>query len=56
MLVVGSSGRGGVENAGAYRLIPVRLFDGTPTTYRDKTGTADGGEAARNDPMRSTTA
>jgi hypothetical protein len=51
MVCVGTSGRGGVDEAQAYRLVPVRMVAGTPTTYRDKTGTSDGAEAARNDPM-----
>jgi len=34
----------------AYRLIPVRAFDGKPTSYSEKTGTADAAEAARSDP------
>jgi len=42
----------GLSNHGAkaYRLCPLRVFNGTPTNYRDKTGTAEGAEAARNDP------
>jgi hypothetical protein len=42
----------GLSNHGAkaYRLCPLRVFYGTPTNYRDKTGTAEGAEAARNDP------
>ena len=31
--------------------MPVRLFNGAPTSYGDKTGTADAAETARNDPM-----
>jgi hypothetical protein len=34
----------------AYRLLPERLFRGTPTTYGTRTGTAETAEAARNDP------
>jgi hypothetical protein len=49
MVVVGTGGNGGVQQAEAYRLTPVLLFKGTPTTYREKTGTEDGAEAARND-------
>jgi hypothetical protein len=30
--------------------VPVACLHGTPTNYRDKTGTAEGAEAARNDP------
>jgi hypothetical protein len=42
----------GLSNHGAkaYRLCPLRIFSGTPANYRDKTGTAEGAEAARNDP------
>jgi hypothetical protein len=50
MVVVGTGGNGGVQQAEAYRLTPVSLFNGTPTTYREKTCTEDGAEAARNDP------
>lgn len=41
----------GVTNGGheAYRLLPPELFEGTPTTYNQKTN-HDGGETARNDP------
>jgi len=28
----------------------LRIFSGTPTNYRDKTGAAEGAAAARNDP------
>lgn len=38
------------NEARAYRLCPMRIFTGTPTTYRDKSGTAEGAKAARNDP------
>lgn len=38
------------HGASAYRLCPMRVFNGTPTTYRDKSGTAECVEAARNDP------
>ncbi len=34
----------------AYRLLPARLFNGTPTTYSAKTSTVAAAEAARNDP------
>jgi hypothetical protein len=34
----------------AYRLIPLRMFQDEPTTYRAKVD-IDGGETARNDPM-----
>ena len=41
-----------IEQTGArlYRLCPMRVFNGTPTTYRDKSGTEECAEAARNDP------
>jgi hypothetical protein len=38
------------DGARAYRLCPLRVFNGTPTTYRDKSGTSECAEAARNDP------
>ena len=41
----------GREEHEAYLLVPLRMFEGTPTTYREKTGTADAAEAARNDPL-----
>lgn len=47
---VGSSGRGGTEQAECYRLTHLKMFTGRTTTYHEKTGTADGAEAARNDP------
>ena len=34
----------------AYRLIPERMFSGTPTTYGARTGTFEMAEMARNDP------
>ena len=34
----------------AYRLIPERMFCGTPTTYAARTGTFETAETARNDP------
>jgi hypothetical protein len=49
MVNVGMSGRGGVEQAEAYRLTPKEHFAGMPTTYQEKVN-QDGGEAARNDP------
>lgn len=33
----------------AYRLIPVRAFEGKPTSYSERTGTADAAETARHD-------
>ena len=38
------------DGARAYRLCPMRIFNGTPTTYRDKSGSAERAEEARNDP------
>jgi hypothetical protein len=38
------------DGARAYRLCPLRVFNGTPTTYHDKSGTSECAEAARNDP------
>lgn len=38
------------EKCEAYRLVPLKAFTSMPTTYRDKTGTKDGAESARNDP------
>jgi hypothetical protein len=38
------------REARAYRLCQLRIFKGTTTTYRDKTGTAERAEEARNDP------
>jgi hypothetical protein len=49
MVVVGTTGNGCVEEADAYRLTPTSLFEGTPTTYREKTSTEAGADAARND-------
>jgi hypothetical protein len=51
MVTVSLSGRGGVEQAEAYNVIPMKAFTGTPTTYHEKTGEADAAEAARNDPQ-----
>ncbi len=34
----------------AYRLIPERMFSGTPTTYAARTGSFEMAETARNDP------
>jgi hypothetical protein len=50
MVTVSLSGRGGIEQAEAYRLVPLKAFDGTATTYRQKTRSAEDAEAARNDP------
>jgi len=38
------------HGARAYRLCPLRIFSGIPTTYRDKSGTSECAEVARNDP------
>jgi hypothetical protein len=40
---------GGTEHE-AYRIMPERMFNGTPTTYGTRTGTGEMAEAARNDP------
>ncbi len=45
-VAIGLSNRG----AQAYRLCPLRIFNGIPTTYPEKTGSAALAEAARNDP------
>ncbi len=44
-------GRGDVEEAEAYRLVHVKLFKGTVTTYSEKIGTEQGAEIARADPL-----
>lgn len=49
MVTVGMSGRGGVERAEAYGLVPARVFTGAATTYREKVS-IDNGDMARNDP------
>jgi hypothetical protein len=38
------------DGARAYRLCPMRIFNGTPTNYHDKSGSAERAEEARNDP------
>lgn len=50
MVTVSLSGRGGIEQAEAYRLIPLKAFTGTTMSYADKIGTAESAEAARSDP------
>jgi hypothetical protein len=50
MVTVSLSGRGGIEQAEAYQLIPLKAFLGTTMSYADKIGTAENAEAARNDP------
>ena len=49
MVTVSLSGRGGVAQAEAYQLIPLKAFSGTTMSYADKIGTAENAEAARND-------
>lgn len=39
----------GEQEFGAFKVIPIAKFTGTPTTYNEKIS-VDGGEAARNDP------
>jgi hypothetical protein len=50
----GISGSGltqsGMQEHEAYRIVPVEIFTGTKTTYREKTARAETAEAARNDP------
>jgi hypothetical protein len=43
--------RSGFKELQAYRLTAESLYVGVPTTYRARTATADGAEAARNDPL-----
>ena len=50
MVTVSLSGRGGIEQAQAYELIPLKAFNGKVMSYADKIGTAESAEAARNDP------
>jgi hypothetical protein len=50
MVTVSLSGRGGIEQAEAYQLIPLKAFNGTTMSYAEKIGTAENAEAARNDP------
>jgi hypothetical protein len=40
----------GIQEHEAYRIVPVEIFTGTRTTYREKTARAETAEAARNDP------
>lgn len=50
MVTVSGGGPGPVWEA--YRLVPLKSFPGTPTTYAAKVcGQGDHGEAARNDPL-----
>lgn len=48
-VTVGLEGRGEVNQANAYRLLPLSLFRRRPTTYAQKIQ-HDNGESARNDP------
>jgi hypothetical protein len=50
MVTVSLSGRGGIEQAEAYSLVPPKAFSGRPTTYTQRTAQAGDAEAARNDP------
>jgi len=50
MVTVSLSGRGGIAQAEAYQLIPLKLFSGITMSYTDKIRDADIAEAARNDP------
>jgi hypothetical protein len=50
MVTVSLSGRGGIEQAVAYRLIPLRAFNDVPMSYGEKIVTAENAEAARNNP------
>jgi hypothetical protein len=50
MVTVSLSGRGGIEQAQAYRLIPPKVFNGATMSYADKIRTSENTEAARNDP------
>lgn len=45
----GLTSSGGTEHE-AYRIVPERVFNGTPTTYGARTGTIETAEAARSDP------
>jgi hypothetical protein len=50
MVTVSLSGQGGIEQAEAYSLLPLKVFRGAPTTYAQKAARAEDAEAARNDP------
>jgi hypothetical protein len=50
MVTVSLSGHGGIAQAEAYHLIPLKGFAGTTMSYAEKIGDADIAEAARNDP------
>jgi hypothetical protein len=50
MVTVSLSGQGGIAQAEAYQLVPLKAFSGTPMSYADKIGAAENAEAARNDP------
>jgi hypothetical protein len=40
----------GMQEHEAYRIVPVQMFKGTPTTYKEKMSRAESAVAARNDP------
>jgi hypothetical protein len=50
MVTVSLSGQGGIDQAKAYRLIPLKAFSAATMTYAERIGTADNAEVARNDP------
>ncbi len=45
MVTVSLSGRGGIEQAEAYQLIPLEAFSGTAMSYAEKIGTAENADA-----------
>lgn len=49
-VTVGLSGCSGKEHAEAYRIVPLQLFAGPTTTYKDKVE-IENGDAARADPL-----
>jgi hypothetical protein len=48
MVTVSLSRLGGIEQAEAYRLVPLKAFSGTPTSYAETIGDADKAETARS--------
>jgi hypothetical protein len=50
MVTVSLSQEGGIEQAEAYQLIPLKAFSGPTMSYAEKIGTAESAETARNDP------
>jgi hypothetical protein len=40
----------GMQEHEAYRMVPAKMFTGTPANYHDKTARAEDAAAARNDP------